>query len=218
MTRAPSRARRGASKTLRRTRAYLAAALLARPPARDQVVVAWGLVAALAWGLPSWPGLAAFGGAAQPASPPLFAALVAVLLAIAAIDSRWGLIPDPLSLLVLVLGAAGALLAGGAEALWPALAGAVAVYGAGRLLGRLHVAWRGREGFGGGDVKLVAAAVPWVGLGGLPAMMTVAVASAFAGIALMRLDGPVGRGDAVPFGPHLALGLAWAAILGFGPG
>lgn len=201
--------RRDAGKTLGRTRAYLAAALPARAPARDQVVVAWGLVAALPGTMLAAP--------EAPAAAPLPALLAGVLVvasaAVCAIDSRWGLIPDPLTGLILVSGLARALLIGGPGALWPALAGTAAIYGAGRALGRLHLVWRGFEGFGDGDVKLVAAAVPWLGVAGLPAMLTVAVGSALVSIALLRLEGPVGRHDAVAFGPHLCLGLAWMAVL-----
>lgn len=205
------RAGRGAAKTARRTRAYLVAALLARPPARDQVLVAWGLVAApLAAGV-MWDD-------APPSSLALLAGLTVLLAGISAIDARWGLIPDPLTAAVLAGGLLQAILAGGIPALWPALAGGFGVYATGWALARLHVAWRGFEGFGRGDVKLIAAAVPWVGIAGLSAMMAIAVASALAGIALMRLDGPVGRRDAIPFGPHLALGLAWAAVLFPGAG
>jgi len=201
------RAAHGAAKTARRTRAYLAAALLARPPARDQVLVAWGLLAAPLAAALLW------GDAAAPTALALLAGLVVVLAGIAAIDARWGLIPDPLTAAVLVGGLLQALLAGGIPALWPAMAGGLGVYAAGWALARLHVAWRGFEGFGRGDVKLIAAAVPWLGIAGLSTMMAVAVASALASIGLMRLDGPVGRRDAIAFGPHLALGLAWAAVL-----
>ena len=212
MTGPLGRAGRAAAKTALRTRAYFAAALLARPPARDQVLVAWGLVAA-----PFAAGLG-WGDAAAPTALPLLAGLVVVLAGISAIDARWGLIPDPLSAAVFAGGLLQAILAGGMPALWPALAGSIGVYGAGWGLGRLHLAWRGFEGFGRGDVKLIAAAVPWLGIAGLSTMILIAVASALAGIAVMRLDGPVGRRDAIAFGPHLALGLAWAAVLGPVPG
>jgi leader peptidase (prepilin peptidase)/N-methyltransferase len=66
-----------------------------------------------------------------------------------------------------------------------------------------------------GDVKFVGAAALWVGLPMLPLMLIVAVFSAFGTILLLRRQGgELEGGDAIPFGPHLALGLWLTFLLG----
>lgn len=83
------------------------------------------------------------------------------------------------------------------------------------------VAWayrraRGRDGLGGGDVRLLAAAGAWVGWVGLPSVLLLGAGS---GLALVGGARIVGRkaawSDRVPFGFFLALGL-WLTWL-YGP-
>ncbi|CUT11496.1 General secretion pathway protein O [Bradyrhizobium sp.] len=70
---------------------------------------------------------------------------------------------------------------------------------------------RGYDGFGFGDVKFLAAATLWIGFGSLPALLLIAVVSALASAFLLRSARYEVEGrHAIPFGPHLAIGL-WLA-------
>lgn len=83
------------------------------------------------------------------------------------------------------------------------------------------IAWaykraRGREGLGGGDSRLLAAAGAWVGWAGLP---TVMLAASLAGLAIVGAQAALRRrldlSQEIPFGVYLAAGL-WLAWL-YGP-
>jgi leader peptidase (prepilin peptidase) / N-methyltransferase len=160
--------------------------------------------------------------------------LLAILTVVAAIDARFGIIPDSLSGALLVTGALNLLLASSQAAgmltaapseltgLMPeldaicsrAMEALFAVLCA-ILLRVCYRFLRHRDGFGLGDVKFVGAAALWVGLPMLPLMLIVAVFSAFGTILLLRKQGgELKGGDAIPFGPHLALGLWLTFLLG----
>lgn len=133
------------------------------------------------------------------------------LLALAAIDGESLLLPRPLCL---ALGAAG--LAATAD-LSPE---SVGTHAFGALLG-FAVLWsvaagyralRGRDGLGGGDAWLLGAGASWTGPAALPGIIGIAaVAGLVAALFLRRTR----AGDAIPFGPFLALGI-WLAWL-YGP-
>lgn len=132
-------------------------------------------------------------------------------LPIALIDLRRQRIPNGLTLALFGGGLADAALRGDgalAPALGGALIGAVAAYG---LLYGLRAAYarvRGRTGLGLGDVKFVAAAIPWIGLPALPLLILAASLTALATLLLLRLSGRAIRGDTrLAFGPFLVLGL-----------
>lgn len=73
---------------------------------------------------------------------------------------------------------------------------------------------RGRTGLGLGDVKFVAAAMPWIGLAHLPLMILIASLSALLAVAALHLSGRrIGAGTQLPFGPFLVLGLHGAQLL-----
>lgn len=75
---------------------------------------------------------------------------------------------------------------------------------------------RGRDGIGGGDAKLLAAAGAWTGIAGVVATLLWATLIAllmFVGLAIMGRR--IGLQSALPFGPFLALAL-WITWL-FGP-
>ena len=134
------------------------------------------------------------------------------LLTLGVIDFQHLRLPDALTLPLLLCGlCATALLT--PEAL-PAHAAAAA---GGFLLLRAvalgYRALRGREGMGGGDAKLLAAAGAWTGPDGLPAVLLLAAALGLALALVERLRGrSVTATTAVPFGPGLALA-TWAAWL-----
>jgi len=194
-------------KTATRTGLYLTHSLVFREPYRDQVLVVWLLVFGLFWILLSDPTEQGW-----IIHLVLSVALVAVLAAICAIDARFGIIPDKL---------VGAMTAGGLAAVWLLepnevvyrLAEVVIVAIAVVVFRSIYRWVRGYDGLGFGDVKFLAAATFWIGLRSLPVLLLIAVASALASAFLLRsaryeVDGR----HAIPFGPHLAVGLwlAWA--------
>jgi leader peptidase (prepilin peptidase)/N-methyltransferase len=154
-------------------------------------------------------------------APP--AALVATLvgwwlLLLALVDAAHGRLPDLLTLPLLAAGLALAALAplpGLARPLDSGLGGAL-----GFLLfwacGRVYVAWRGREGLGLGDAKLLAALGAWLGVAGLAPVILIAAASA---LFFALCSGLRRAQDAIAFGPWLALaggGLIWWRLWSFG--
>jgi leader peptidase (prepilin peptidase)/N-methyltransferase len=128
------------------------------------------------------------------------------LLALAWIDAMWMLLPDALTLPLLLAGLAAAW--PDTAALTDRAAGAAAGYLAFRAVAYGYRRLRGRVGLGAGDAKLLAAGGAWLGLGLLPALI---LGGALAGLAFALLAAARGRrltaASAVPFGPGLALAL-----------
>lgn len=174
----------------------------ARYPLVEAVVGA--LAAGLVW---RWPGM------------PVWAACATVacgaLVAVALIDWDTFLIPDELSLGLVVLG----LL----SAPWnPAYAGAswpLALWWAGRgALAGFLMAWAiaavgeallKKEALGGGDVKLLAGVGALSGAtGAFDCLMLGSFAGSIYGVRLL-LKGKATRSDPIPFGPFLAAGAAF---------
>lgn len=123
------------------------------------------------------------------------------------IDHDTGLIPDRLSVFLLLLAAASLFLPGFASPLSRVLGlliPALPMLLAAKLFG----------GFGGGDVKLCAA---FGALAGLPLSLLAALLSSVTGAAygllLVKKKG-AGRKTAFPFGPFLALGMGAALLFG----
>lgn len=145
---------------------------------------------------------------------PLWAACAAgwTLLALAWIDANCMLLPDALTLPLLLAGLA---------ASWWLEPDALADRALAAALGWLALfllAWayrrlRGRDGLGDGDAKLLGALGAWVGLSGIS---TVLLGAALAGLlwaGLLRWRGAaIGAGTALPFGPFLALA-GWVVLL-----
>ncbi|BBF93167.1 prepilin peptidase [Blastochloris tepida] len=147
----------------------------------------------------------------------LGAGLAAIMVAIAAIDARRFIIPDPLNAAALLLGLVHAVAAAGAmgDDVVQALAAAALRGGVLGLmflaLREIHLRLRGREGLGLGDVKLAAVAGVWLGWLVMPLAVEIAALSALAAYsvrhALLRRRGqrrrlrPTGR---LPFGLFLA--------------
>lgn len=139
-------------------------------------------------------------------------ALFGALALIGLFDARYFLIPDGPLVVLFVTGLLTLIVEDLDETANRLLA-------AGGAYGFLHlVAWgyeklRGEAGLGAADPKLFAAAGLWLGFGGLPSCLLVAVISAlcsalisFGGASLSNTRQPIA------FGPHLALGiwLVWA--------
>jgi leader peptidase (prepilin peptidase) / N-methyltransferase len=76
------------------------------------------------------------------------------------------------------------------------------------LFGMIYKALRKRLGFGGGDIKFLAAATAWTGLLGVPWMLLIASISGLAFCIFASLHGRAMKAyTRIAFGPHLSLGL-----------
>jgi len=76
------------------------------------------------------------------------------------------------------------------------------------FLGLIYKALRKRRGFGGGDIKFLAAAAAWTGLLGVPWIVLIASISGLAFAIFASLHGRAMKADTrIAFGPHLSLGL-----------
>ncbi|WP_252181263.1 A24 family peptidase [Azospirillum sp. B4] len=134
------------------------------------------------------------------------------LLALAWIDLRHMILPDALTLPLVV---AGLLVEWALDGRFPVtrLAAAAIAYGGLVLLEILYRRLRGRDGIGRGDAKLLAAGGAWLGPAAVPHVLLIAALASLAALAALRLAGRrVGSDTALPFGPGLALGI-WGAWL-----
>ncbi len=152
-------------------------------------------VSASLFAAPGWPGVAG-------------AALAAVMLAIAVVDRRALIIPDPLNALAFAVGITAAALAApdepGGAILRALLRGAV-MFGAFLAFRIAYRRFRGFEGMGLGDVKLAAVAGVWLDWIDLPVAVNIAAVSALAVALFGRLRGvdfdPKAK---LPFGAYFA--------------
>ncbi|HZB90181.1 MAG TPA: A24 family peptidase [Stellaceae bacterium] len=137
------------------------------------------------------------------------------LLALAVIDWRSYVLPDVL-VLILVVGGGVASLVDDPARLPDHLIGAFGGFGVFALIALLYRRWRGRDGLGWGDAKLLGALGLWVTWTGLPSIVLLAAVSALLFAAGKRLLGErFAWTDPLPFGPFLALG-GWMVWL-YGP-
>ncbi|HUK61555.1 MAG TPA: A24 family peptidase [Stellaceae bacterium] len=137
------------------------------------------------------------------------------LMTLALIDLEHQILPD---LLTLPLVAAGLAVAWFAvpQVIIDNLAGAAVGFALFAIIAWAYRRWRGREGLGAGDAKLLAALGAWDGASGLPSIILIASLAALAGALAarsFRLKGALQ--DRVPFGPALALA-GWIVWL-YGP-
>jgi len=153
---------------------------------------ALGYVAIVWWFGPGWTALA-------------YAALFSALLVIVFIDADHQIIPDRITLPGIPLGvlcAATVLPVGLVNSVLGVLVGGGLLWGMAWLSPYLF----GKEGMGGGDIKLLAMIGAF--LGWEPALMTVVIGAAVGatvGLALIALK-RIRRDQYIPFGPFLALG------------
>ena len=141
------------------------------------------------------------------------------LLALAWIDAETFLLPDVLTLPLILAGLGAAWMLQ-----WPPLvdaaAGAAVGYLAFRVVALAYRWVRGRDGLGGGDAKLLAVAGAWLGW---QALGDVVLGAALAGIFWFVATRPANRPDEqivagpaeLPFGPALAIAI-WLVRL-YGP-
>jgi leader peptidase (prepilin peptidase) / N-methyltransferase len=135
------------------------------------------------------------------------------LLVLAVIDWREFLLPDMLTLPLIVAGLAISYALDPA-ALADHLIGAAAGFAVFAAIAFAYKRLRGHEGLGFGDAKLMAALGAWLGWQGLP---TTLLFGAFAALTYVLVRSLAGRriADPIPFGAFLALG-GWVVWL-YGP-
>jgi leader peptidase (prepilin peptidase)/N-methyltransferase len=137
------------------------------------------------------------------------------LLTLAVIDARHLLLPDVLTLPLLIAGLAMASCIEGADLHEHAI-GAVAGFAVFWLIARAYRLARGREGLGMGDAKLLAAAGAWVSWQGLPGVVFIGAASALAWVLIKIAAGAeITEAHRIPFGTYLCLS-TWLVWL-YGP-
>lgn len=129
------------------------------------------------------------------------------LLVLAAVDWAHLELPDALTLPLVPAGLAVTWWLA-PESLLLHVLGALVGWGAFAGLALLYRRWRGRDGLGAGDAKLLAAGGAWLGLAALPELVLLAALLGL-GLALgWRLAGrALEAGTALPFGPPLALAI-----------
>ncbi len=129
-------------------------------------------------------------------------AATALLLALACIDARTGLLPNTLTYPFLALGLLLALADIGVG-FWPALLGAAGGYVFLWLASSVFWVVTRQVGMGGGDLKLFAGLGAWVGWTGLWFLLLIACLMGV-GFAMWRQRSVYPRGS-YPFGPFLAI-------------
>lgn len=151
---------------------------------------------------------------AEPTSAFAGICLLATLILVCAIDARFGIIPDSFVFVIAVGGLIFASCSG--TALWEErLVESILALTIFEAFRRSYRRFRGFDGLGFGDVKLLAAGTLWVGLTGIPSVLLVAVASALGGLLILKAQGATFTGKhAIPFGPHLAAGLWYSWLVG----
>ena len=134
-------------------------------------------------------------------------ALAWFLICLTAVDLAVFRLPDVLTLPLICIGLATAFIPPGAPMI-ERLVGAAAGYVSLRVLALVWRRWRGVEGIGAGDAKLLAAAGAWLGWRPLPTVVLVACAAAFAfaGVRLM-IRGRETLKEPIAFGAPLSLSL-----------
>ena len=135
------------------------------------------------------------------------------LLTLGWIDLRRWLLPDVLTLPLVLAGLAAAA-AFDPTGLTQRALGAAVGYTSLAAVAALYQKLRGHEGLGRGDAKLLAASGAWVGVAALPQVILVASLLALLIAAGLRLTGiRLGARSAMPFGPFLALAtwVVWLA-------
>lgn len=137
------------------------------------------------------------------------------LLAFALIDWRHQLLPDKLTLPLVLAGLGAAYFIDRTffvDHVMGAVIGFALLYG----VARIYRYARGREGLGAGDAKLLAAIGAWVSWEGLPSVVFLGTLFGLLGLFILRLGGAeIRAGDRIPFGAYLATA-AWLVWL-YGP-
>ncbi|HQT84358.1 MAG: hypothetical protein B7Z58_05355 [Acidiphilium sp. 37-64-53] len=165
------------------------------PIAREHLAVELAAIAIALWAI-----------SATNSQPDLWAACALgwTLLTLAWIDAKHLILPDVLTLPLIVAGLCFTWWLTPAALASHAL-GAIAGYLSFRAIALIYRTLRGREGLGAGDAKLLAAAGAWVGLAALPDLITAAALLGLAIAIAARTTTKWPPASAIPFGPALAL-------------
>lgn len=144
----------------------------------------------------------------------LYLLFTSVLVTISFIDLHHKIIPDVLSLSGIVVGLAVSFMPGTISWL-DSLIGIIAGGGSLFLVAFVYERITGREGMGGGDIKLLAMIGAWLGWRQLYLVVLISsLVGAIVGIAFLLMAGK-GFRVRIPFGPFLSLGAM--VCLFFGP-
>lgn len=145
-----------------------------------------------------------------------------VLLFGALVDARTHLLPDFVTLGLIPLGLGASYLTGGGAGLIGATLGVIIGYASLAGLAWAYKNFRGRDGIGMGDAKLLAAGGAWCGAYALPWIVAIGAGGTLVFVAILALLGRNVTGQtAMPFGPGLALGIFIAYLINqfpFAPG
>jgi len=135
----------------------------------------------------------------------LYLLFTSVLVTISFIDLHHKIIPDVLSLSGIVVGLAASFMPGTISWL-DSLIGIIAGGGSLFLVAFVYERITGREGMGGGDIKLLAMIGAWLGWRQLYLVVLISsLVGAIVGIAFLLMAGK-GFRVRIPFGPFLSLG------------
>lgn len=137
--------------------------------------------------------------------------LGSALVCLSVIDIRTFRLPDLLTLPLLAAGIGCCFLLGWEDVRFR-IAAAAGAYATLAGIAWAYRRWRGQEGLGLGDAKLLAASGAWLGLDGLPVALLVASLAALSAALVARMAGSAIRPDTrLPFGPFLSVGtwLVW---------
>lgn len=128
--------------------------------------------------------------------------LAGLVAAASMVDLRERRLPDRLTAAIFLAGLTHAVISG-IDPLWRLIA-AAAGGGAFLLVATICRTLSGRDGLGGGDIKLIAALGTWVGLEGLAPLVSIAAISALLAAGFARFAGiTIDRETHIPFGPFL---------------
>ncbi|WP_331044341.1 prepilin peptidase [Sphingomonas sp.] len=142
-----------------------------------------------------------------------------LLLALAMLDLRHWWLPDRLTATLALAGIAAAL-AGVSPDLGERLIGGAAGFVALWSIAAGYRKWRGRDGMGGGDPKMLGAIGLWLGWRMLPAVLLMASVVGLGWVAWQAARGRrLAADDAVPFGVLLAVAAypAWLVMIASTP-
>ncbi|MEY5029589.1 MAG: Type 4 prepilin-like protein leader peptide-processing enzyme [Pseudomonadota bacterium] len=143
-----------------------------------------------------------FGSTPQGWSAAIYAS---ALLTLARIDLQTTLLPDAITLPLLWMGLAASSLGWTNTSLNDAVWGTMLGYTLFWVLDGVYLKLRGRHGLGGGDAKLLAAMLAWLGWPALVSLLLLASLSALLVVLVQWLRGRLQAQAEIPFGPYLAL-------------
>ena len=143
----------------------------------------------------------------------LFLLFAATLVTISFIDFDHQIIPDVLSIPGIVAGLAAAFIPGNVT--WfDSIIGIIGGGGTLFLVGLIYEKLTGKQGMGGGDVKLLAMIGAWMGWRSLPFVLLVSsLTGAIIGSVFLLAAGK-GYRVKIPFGPFLSLGALFYIFFG----